>query len=159
MDDTKPRSHFWNPIAPYTSITVPQVRLGNTPQLGQLLRDGKIYLSLSDAVTLALENNYDIEIARINLDIADTDILRTKAGGTIRGISTGLVTNTIGGTTSTIVGGGGPGGTSSGVGGGLQELRASFLARTAAVRFLRIGIQSLLEPFNTNPRTCNRPTR
>jgi outer membrane protein TolC len=118
VDYTKPRSHFWNPIAPYTSITVPQVRLGNTPQLAQLLRDGKIYLSLSDAVTLALENNYDIEIARINLDIADTDILRTKAGGTLRGVSTGLVTNTIGGTTSTIAGGGGPGGTSSGVGGG-----------------------------------------
>jgi outer membrane protein TolC len=118
VDYTKPRSHFWNPIAPYTPITVPQVRLGNTPQLSQLLRDGKIYLSLSDAVTLALENNYDIEIARINLDIADTDILRTKAGGTLRGVSTGLVTNTIGGTSSTITGGGGPGGTSSGVGGG-----------------------------------------
>ncbi|HEY0163142.1 MAG TPA: TolC family protein, partial [Edaphobacter sp.] len=76
VDFTKPQSHFWNPIKPYTSITVPQTRLGNTPQLAQLLRDGKIYLSLSDAVTLALENNYDIEIARINLDIADTDILR-----------------------------------------------------------------------------------
>lgn len=118
VDYTKPKSHFWNPIAPYSPITVPQVRLGNTPQLAQLLRDGKIYLSLPDAVTLALENNYDIEIARINLDIADTDILRTRAGGTLRGVSTGLITNTIGGTTSTITGGGGPGGTSSGVGGG-----------------------------------------
>ena len=69
-------------------------------------------------MTLALENNYDIEIARINLDIADTDILRTRAGGLVRGVSTGLVTNTLGGTTSTIQGGGGPGGTSSGAGGG-----------------------------------------
>lgn len=118
VDYTKPKSHFWNPIAPYTSINVPQARLGNTPQLDQLLRDGKIYLSLSDAVTLALTNNYDIEIARINLDIADTDILRTKAGGTLRGVSTGLVTNTLGGTTQTITGGGGPGGTSSAAGGG-----------------------------------------
>lgn len=118
VDYTKPKSHFWNPIAPYTSINVPQARLGNTPQLDQLLRDGKIYLSLADAVTLALTNNYDIEIARINLDIADTDILRTKAGGTLRGVSTGLVTNTLGGTTQTITGGGGPGGTSSAAGGG-----------------------------------------
>lgn len=118
VDYTKPKSHFWNPIAPYTSINVPQMRLGNTPQLDQLLRDGKIYLSLADAVTLALTNNYDIEIARINLDIADTDILRTKAGGTLRGVSTGLVTNTLGGTTQTITGGGGPGGTSSAAGGG-----------------------------------------
>jgi|UPI000551F263 outer membrane protein len=118
VDYTKPKSHFWNPIAPYTSTNLPAARLGNTPQLDQLLRDGKIYLSLNDAVTLALENNYDIEIARINLDIADTDILRTKAGGTVRGVSTGLVQGTIGGTTSTVAGGGGPGGTSSGAGGG-----------------------------------------
>jgi outer membrane protein TolC len=118
IDYTKPKSHFWNPIAPYTSINVPQARLGNTPQLDQLLRDGKIYLSLSDAVTLALENNYDIEIARLNLDIADTDILRTKAGGTIRGVNTGLVQGTIGGTTSTVSAAGGPGGTSTGAGGG-----------------------------------------
>jgi outer membrane protein TolC len=118
VDYTKPKSHFWNPLAPYTSTQVPADRLGNSPRLDQLLRDGKIYLSLSDAVTLALENNYDIEIARINLDIADTDILRTKAGGLVRGVSTGLVTNTLGGTTSTIQGGGGPGGTSSGAGGG-----------------------------------------
>jgi outer membrane protein TolC len=117
VDYTKPKSHLWNPIKPYTSIDVPQARLGNTPQLTQLLRDGKIYLSLSDAVTLALENNYDIEIARINLDIADTDYLRAKAGGTLRGVSTGIVTNTLGGTTSTIAGGGGPGGTSTGTGG------------------------------------------
>ena len=118
IDYTKPKSHFWNPLAPYTATNVPQPRLGNSPQLAQLLRDGKIYLSLADAVMLALENNYDIEIARMNLDIADTDILRTKAGGTVRGVSTGLVANTIGGTTSTIQGGGGPGGTSSGTGGG-----------------------------------------
>jgi outer membrane protein TolC len=118
IDYTKPKSHFWNPIAPYTAINVPQARLGNTPQLDQLLRDGKLYLSLSDAVTLALENNYDIEIARLNLDIADTDILRTKAGGTIRGVNTGLIQGTIGGTTSTVSAAGGPGGTSTGAGGG-----------------------------------------
>ncbi len=115
---TKPKSHFWNPLAPYTTTSLPQARLGNTPQLDQLLKDGRIYLSLNDAITLALENNYDIEIARINLDIADTDLLRAKAGGTLRGVSTGVVQNTLGGTTSTVTGGGGPGGTSSGVGGG-----------------------------------------
>jgi outer membrane protein len=97
---------------------VPLPRLGNTPRLDSLLRDGKIYLSLSDAVLLALENNFDIAIARINLDIADTDILRAKAGSSLRGVSTGLVTNTLGGSTSTITGGGGPGGTSSAAGGG-----------------------------------------
>jgi hypothetical protein len=118
VDYTQPKSHFWNPIAPYTATEVPLPSTQNTARLDSLLRDGKIYLSLSDAVTLALENNYDIAIARINLDIADTDILRTKAGGLLRGVPTGLVTNTLGGSTSTITGGGGPGGTSVGSGGG-----------------------------------------
>jgi outer membrane protein len=118
IDYTKPKSHLWNPIAPYTATNYPAPSLGNTPKLEQLLHDGKIYLSLSDAVMLALENNYDIAIARINLDIADTDILRAKAGSFLRGVSTGLVTNTLGGTTQTILGGGGPGATSAGTGGG-----------------------------------------
>jgi outer membrane protein len=117
-DYTKPKSHLWNPLAPYKATNVGPPRLGNTPRLDQLLQDGKIYLSLSDAVTLALENNYDIAIARINLDIADTDILRTKAGSSLRGVSTGLVQNTLGGTTQTILTGGGPGATSAGTGGG-----------------------------------------
>jgi outer membrane protein len=128
VDYTQPKSHFWNPIAPYTAINVPSPTTQNSPRLDSLLRDGKIYLSLSDAVTLALENNYDIAISRINLDIADTDILRTKAGGTIRGVLNGLVTGTIGGTTSTITSGGGPGGTSSGAGGAASGLSGIVLS-------------------------------
>ncbi len=117
VDYTNGKKFFPNPFADYTPLGYPATRLSNTPRLDDLLRDGKIYLSLSDAVTLALENNYDIAIARINLDIADTDILRAKAGSTLRGVSTGLVTNTLGGSTTTITGGGGPGGTSSASGG------------------------------------------
>lgn len=119
-DYTEAKSHLWNPIAPYTATNVPLARLGNTPYLDSLLRDGKIYLSLSDAVTLALENNYDIAIARINLDIADTDILRAKAGSTLRGAPAGLLTNTLGGSSTTVNSSGGPagpGGTSVGAGG------------------------------------------
>ena len=117
-DYTQPKSHFRNPLAPYTAINVPLPRLTNTERLKTLVQDGKIRLSLADAVTLALENNYDIAIARINLDIADTDILRAKAGSTLRGVSTGLVTGTIGGAATTITGGGGPGGTTTATGGG-----------------------------------------
>ncbi len=118
VDYTEAHHFFKNPLNIYKATEYPQPRLGNTAQLDNLLRDGKIYLSLSDAVTLALENNYDIAIARINLDIADTDILRAKAGSSLRGVSTGLVTGTEGGSTTTISGGGGPGGTASGAGGG-----------------------------------------
>jgi len=121
-DYLQPKSHFWNPFAPYTATNVPQPRFENTPKLDSLLRDGKIYLSLSDAIMLALENNYDIAIARINLDIADTDILRAKAGSFLRGVPTGLVMNTLGASGTTVQGGLGPGqgagGTATGAGGG-----------------------------------------
>jgi outer membrane protein len=116
-DYTNAHGFLPNPLRLYQAENYPQPRLTNTPRLDDLLRDGKIYLSLNDAVTLALENNYDIEIARINLDIADTDILRAKAGSTLRGVSTGIVANTLGGSTTTITGGGGPGGTTSASGG------------------------------------------
>ena len=115
-DYTHLKSFFPNPLKPYTATSYPAPRLGNTPRLDSLLRDGKIYLSLSDAIVLALENNFDVQIARVNLDIADTDVLRAKTGATLRGVSTGIVANTLGGTTTTITGGGGPGGTTSGAG-------------------------------------------
>ena len=116
-DYTDAHHFFKNPLNLYKPTDYPAPNLQNSAGLGALLRDGKIYLSLSDAVQLALENNYDIAIARINLDIADTDILRAKAGSTLRGVSAGLVTGTLGGSSTTIQGGGGPGGSSSATGG------------------------------------------
>ena len=58
-------------------------------RLADLVKNGKIYLSLSDAIALAIENNYDIAIARYDLDIADTDILRTKTGAAPLGAPSG----------------------------------------------------------------------
>ena len=71
--------------------------MANSARLGSLIRDGKLYLSLRDAIDLALEDNLDIVIARYNLPIAQMDILRTKAGGFSRGVNTGVVTGTPGG--------------------------------------------------------------
>jgi outer membrane protein len=116
-DFRDPRPHFPNPIAPYLSTHVDTPRVTNSPRLQDLLRNGKIYLSLSDAIMLALENNFDIAIARYNLDISDTDILRSKAGGALLGSPSGLVTGTIGTFSTTISSGGGPGGTSAGASG------------------------------------------
>ena len=116
-DFRQPRSHFPNPIAPYLSKSIGLPRVTNSPRLQDLLRDGKIYMSLGDAIMLALENNYDIAIARYNLDIADTDILRSRAGSNLLGVGSGLVTGTIGGTSTTLSSGGGPGGTTAGASG------------------------------------------
>ena len=49
------------------------------------------------AIAPALENNLDLAIARYNLPIADTDILRAKAGQGLLGVPTGLVQGTPGG--------------------------------------------------------------
>jgi outer membrane protein TolC len=110
-------SHFPNPIAPYLGTSIDTPSVFNSPRLNDLLKNGKIYLSLSDAVMLTLENNFDIAIARYNLNIADTDIVRSRAGASLLGVPTGLVTGTLGGSSSTLASGGGPGGTSAGASG------------------------------------------
>jgi outer membrane protein TolC len=109
---------FGNPINIYRPTSVPKASFNNSVRLTDLLKDGKIYLSLSDALSLAIENNYDIAIARYDLDIADTDILRARSGApNLLGAPSGLVTGTLGGSTSTLSTGGGPGGTTVGSGG------------------------------------------
>jgi outer membrane protein len=111
-----------NPLGPYTPTTVPNPTFSNSARLAQVMKDGKMLLSLDDAIALALENNLDLAIARYNLPIADTDILRAKAGSGVRGVASGLVSGTPGGggvgsTTTTGSQGGGAGGTTSGAGG------------------------------------------
>jgi outer membrane protein TolC len=106
-----------DPINMYRPTTITKASFANSVRLTDLVKDGKIYLSLSDAIALALENNYDIAIARYDLDIADTDILRTRTGAGPLGVPSALVTGTLGGSTSTLTAGGGPGGTSVGSGG------------------------------------------
>src|ERR1700680_564020 len=119
LNYTKPVSHFPNPIAPYRPRHLPPPNLSNTGRIDQFLHDGKLYLSLDDAIALALENNLDIAIARYTLNIADTDILRARAGATILGTPIGLVLNTPGGGVGGIGANSGAatGGTSLGAGG------------------------------------------
>jgi outer membrane protein len=112
VDYSKPRSAFPNLLQPYMPRPLAEVNLSNSARIDSLLQDGKIYLSIDDAIALALENNLDLEIARYNLNIADADILRAKSGANILGVNTGVVQNTPGG------GVGGLGGTvGSGTGG------------------------------------------
>jgi len=109
-----------NPINIFKPTSLPKSSFANSVRLTDLVKEGKIYLSLSDAIALAIENNYDIAIARYDLDIADTDILRTRVGGilgTPLGAPSGLITNTLGGSASTLSTGGGPGGSTVGSGG------------------------------------------
>jgi outer membrane protein TolC len=113
-----PVSH--DPLSAYSADHVAPPDLANSPLLGQLIRDGKLYLSLKDAIRLALENNLDLAIARYNLPIANMDILRTRAGGSFRGVNAGVVQGTPGGGVGgfgTGAPGAGAGGTTGGAGG------------------------------------------
>src|SRR5271154_341112 len=119
MNYSQPVSHFPNPIGPYKARHLADPSLANTARIDQFLHDGKLYLSLNDAIALALENNLDIAIARYNLNIADTDVLRAKAGATTLGVNNGVVQNTPGGGVGGLGGqvGSGTGGTTLGAGG------------------------------------------
>ena len=63
------------------------VNLQNSARVHELLRAGNLYLSLQDALALAIENNLDIELERYLLPQADAELLRSHGGGTLRGLS------------------------------------------------------------------------
>jgi outer membrane protein len=132
QDYSKPASPFPHILQPYRAQELAQPNLANSPRIDSLMRDGKIYLSINDAVALTLENNLDIDIARYNLNIADTDYLRAKSGANILGVNAGIVQNTPGGGVGGLGGtvGSGTGGTTvaaSGIGTGTNGLVSSTL--------------------------------
>lgn len=130
-----------NPIDAYRGKIVAPPSMANSTRLDSLVRDGKIYLSLRNAIDLALEDNLDIVIARYNMPIAQMDILRTAAGGQVRGVNTGVVQGTPGGGaggfgSSGAGAGGGAGGTTGGAGGagaGASGIVSSTLGTGTAV--------------------------
>jgi outer membrane protein TolC len=86
-DYSRGRSHFPNLLGPYVPLKIPAPVLTNSPQVEQMIRDGKLYLSLQDAIMLALENNLDIQVQRYIPWIAETDVLRSLSGGATRGLA------------------------------------------------------------------------
>ncbi len=73
-------------LAGYRAPRVPPIPAGSLSRLQSLIRDGKLYLTLHDAIALAIENNLDVEVSRYNLLVADTDLTRAQGGGNLRGI-------------------------------------------------------------------------
>jgi outer membrane protein TolC len=128
QDYSRGKRQWPNPFVVYTTREVAPLNVANSGRTDRLLIDGKLYLSLNDAVAMALEDNLDIGIQRYNLSIADTDILRTGSGAVALGVNAGLLQGTPGGVTGTTAAGGtgtsstgatggGVGGTTIGVGG------------------------------------------
>jgi outer membrane protein TolC len=109
---------------PYTWRDIAPINLGNSNRLEQLLRAGKLYLSLQDAIALALENNLDIELQRFGPQISQADLNRAIAGGIAR--NQGNFINT--GTTQVGGDGGGGGGGLAG-GGGIESTSQAVTAQ------------------------------
>jgi outer membrane protein TolC len=113
-----PMPHSHKPLAPYMPSTAPELDLSNSPRLQNLIRNGKIYLSLRDAIAVTIENNLDLAYFRYNFPIAQTDILRTKAGSSANGVNTAIVQGTQGGFAASTGGGGSSSGSGFSAGNG-----------------------------------------
>jgi len=105
---------FPNVFSPYIAPIVPEPRLDTSHRLQNLIVDGKLNLTLDDAIALALENNMEIAVARYDLPIAQKDLLRAKGGGATRGVagahqSSTLFSGSLGGGVGSSAVRGGPG--------------------------------------------------
>src|SRR5438045_2370321 len=58
----------------------------DSTRIQDLIKAGQLYLSLNDAIALALENNLDLEIQRFGVRMTSTDVIRAEGGGLLRGI-------------------------------------------------------------------------
>lgn len=106
--DAAPREYshghpaFPNLLGPYQQINVPKPNMANSQHLSDYVSNGKMRISVQDAITLALENSLDIEVERYVPWIAQANLLGSAAGaGNPGGLSfdptvniTGEVTNT-----------------------------------------------------------------
>jgi outer membrane protein TolC len=110
---------FWQP---YQQRTLVHPILENSPRLSTLIHDGKLELSLADALALTLENNLDIVVQRYVVPIAQTDVLRSKSGQAVRGFTGALYPSELNagaiGAGVTNVGGTGGTGNAGGITGG-----------------------------------------
>jgi outer membrane protein TolC len=73
---------------PFRARTVGVVSFADSPRIDKLMRAGSIYLSLRDAIALALENNLDIESVRYTPKLEESNLLRASAGQLLRNFST-----------------------------------------------------------------------
>jgi len=87
----EPAPWFPNVLRPYQAQPGASLVLENSQRLDSLIRDGKLELTVADALALALENNLDLAVQRYVPAIAETDVLRTSSGQAARGVQGALV--------------------------------------------------------------------
>jgi len=112
----------WFPqiLSSYKQQPTPPPDLTNSKTLSDMIREGKIELSLQQLAAIVIENNLKLAVDRYNNYFAQADLLRTKSGQAARGVASAgagipdaLFSAAIG---AGLGGGGGAGGGVSGVG-------------------------------------------
>jgi len=121
-DYSKGPNWFGHFTAPYRQQPIPPISLENSPRLKDLIRDGKLQISMADALALAIEDNLEIAVERQVVPMSQTDVLRSSSGSAARGFSgaaipLGLSAGALGTGVSTAVTGGGVG-NAGGISGG-----------------------------------------
>jgi outer membrane protein len=71
----------------YERVTVPPLRSPNLVHLYSLIRAGNLYLTVHDALELAIEANLDLEVERYNMAAAQWNVQRAESGGPLRGVT------------------------------------------------------------------------
>ena len=162
----------WPPFgAIFKAPDVPDISLSNSGRLEALLHDAKLYLSLQDALALAIENNLDIAWSRYGPQSAANDVMRAKSGAQLRGVqnqistlSTGLGDTGGGGPQGQATGitqragGGGAGGAGAGAGGAAGIGDASTFFGTTAVNLDPTIFSNVDWGHFSNPQTNNLVT-
>ncbi|MBI4460696.1 MAG: TolC family protein, partial [Acidobacteria bacterium] len=111
----------------YQSQHIPEPDLQNSPAISQMIRDGRISLSLRQLLALTLQNNLDLAAARYENSMTTTDILRAKSGQAPRGtdnirVPSGLFAGALGAGLGGGGGGGGAGGGGSSITGSARQV-------------------------------------
>jgi len=74
------RTHWYSGFTNnYRTRYIPPISVSNSGRADSLIRAGNLYLSLSDAIAMALENNIDVEVSRYAYPLADTALMSAQA--------------------------------------------------------------------------------
>ena len=139
----------------YVPHPVRKISWADSDRMDKIMRAGNIYLSLRDAIALALENNLDIENARFNLPQAEANLLRAQSGNLLTNVSNNVSSGPPSATSGGVLAGsGGFGVVSSGGGGGGQQGVLSGLN----VQLAGTAIPSLDPAFSTSASYYHQTT-
>ncbi len=86
------RGFFYGITKNYQPTAVAAISFEDSERIERLIRAGRIYLSLRDAIALALENNLDVETARLNPKLQQANLQRASAGQLLRNVNNSIST-------------------------------------------------------------------